>query len=151
MPTYRISIGSNVSPEKNIPECLRRLKNEFPVIRFSSIYETPPFGPAGDINFWNLACAIETDLTHDELRQRMTIIEKEFGRKHDLEDKFAPRTMDLDILPKPGYQEQAFVIIPIAEIDPDGIDALSKRSFKDIAEDLEEDAKAFKRIDLTKA
>jgi len=144
--TYYISIGSNINPEIHIPECIKRLRHEFKQLDISAIYETPPFGPAGDANFWNLACRIKTELTDQEIREKMHAIETDFGRKHNSQDKFAPRTLDLDVLPKEGYQKQAFVMVPLAEIDSDAIDSLSRKTFGELAALLEEDAKKFKKI-----
>lgn len=59
MPTYYLSIGSNVRPNENIPRCLDVLKKELLVRKVSTIYETNPVGPAGNQNFWNLAVSIE--------------------------------------------------------------------------------------------
>jgi 7,8-dihydro-6-hydroxymethylpterin-pyrophosphokinase len=54
--------------------------------------------------------------------QALLPIETELGRRRSA-DKFAPRTIDLDIVIFDGqscddkYWEQAFVVVPLAEID----------------------------------
>ena len=136
MKTVFLSIGSNLSPQKNIPACLEILKKKFSVKKISSIYETEPVGPAGDREFWNLAAAIETDSDLKTLGSALRRVEEKLGRRRDGTDKFAARTIDLDILPQPGYQRQAFIMIPLAEIAPEEIDTESGKTFREIAEGL---------------
>jgi 2-amino-4-hydroxy-6-hydroxymethyldihydropteridine diphosphokinase len=136
MSTFFLSLGSNIRPEKNIPVCLERLKKKFHVKQISSIYETKPVGAAKGGNFWNLAAAIETDLDQETLSRELRQIENALGRKRDPRDKYAPRTIDIDLLPQPGYQKQAFIMIPLAEIAPKEIDPESGRSIADLANTL---------------
>lgn len=146
MNTFYVSIGSNVDPEKNVPACIERLRGLFKDIRISPVYETPPFGPAGNVNFWNAACRIRTALDETQMRSEMQKLETVFGRRHDENDKFAPRTLDLDILPKEGYQKQAFVIVPLADIDPEGHDPQTQKTFMELARGLHYDAAKFRKI-----
>ena len=146
---YYISIGSNIRPEIHIPECINRLRREFKQLNISSVYETPPFGPAGDVNFWNLACCVKSELSEKEIREKMHTIETDFGREHRTQNKFAPRILDLDVLPKEGYQKQAFVMIPLAEINSRATDPLSGKTFGELAALLEEDARSFKKIKIS--
>lgn len=146
MNTFYVSVGSNVDPEKNVPACITHLRRQFKDIRISPVYETPPFGPAGNVNFWNAACRIDTVLSEAQMRGEMQKIESTFGRRHDENDKFAPRTLDLDILPKEGYQKQAFVIVPLADIDPEGRDPQTQKSFAELARELHYDAAKFRKV-----
>ena len=134
--TVFLSIGSNVQPQKNIPACLEILKKKFSVKKISSIYETEPVGPAGNRKFWNLAVGLETGLDLKMLAATLRQIEETLGRKHDPADKFAARTIDLDILPQPGYQNQAFIMIPLAEIAGGQRDEETGKTFGEIAEGL---------------
>jgi 7,8-dihydro-6-hydroxymethylpterin-pyrophosphokinase len=70
--------------------------------------------------------------------QVLVRIEVELGRKRT-EDKFAPRTMDIDIVLfddrscDDRYWEQAFVVIPLAEIYPTYKNPLTHESLAETA------------------
>lgn len=136
MTPYYLSLGSNIEPEKHIPACLDLLKEKFAVRKISTIYETAPVGPAGTQNFWNLAVKIESDLTPEEITQTLRKIEESLGRRRNPQNRFAPRTIDIDLLPFPDYEKQAFVMIPLAQIEPEGTDRKSQKTFAEIAKDL---------------
>ena len=146
MKTVFLSIGSNVEPEKNVPACLKLLKERFHVLKISTIYETDPVGPAGDKKFWNLAVAIETERQDEALRQELRKIEEALGRVRPSKNKFAPRTMDLDILPQADYQHQAFIMIPLAEIAPEEKDTETNLTFQELARPLEASAQSFRKV-----
>ena len=144
-PSFFLSVGSNVQPGKNIPASLAELRKHFKVRKISAVYETDPVGPAGDQKFWNLAVEIETALDRDGLRRQLAGIEARLGRIRS-GNKFAPRTLDLDILPAPGYQEQAFIMIPLAEIAPEAKDPESGKKFREIADGLKMQTDGFRKI-----
>ena len=126
-----LSIGSNIRPSKNIPACLKKLKENFRVRRTSSIYETSPVGPVGKKKFWNLAVQIETSFSKPEFLRRLRAIEKALGRRRTT-NRFAPRPIDIDLIlfrnwRRPGFEKLAFVLIPLAEIAP----RLKPEGFKD--------------------
>lgn len=129
-----LSIGSNIEPQKNIPLCLDLLRTRFRVLKESSIYETAPVGSAGMENFWNLAAKIEMELSREELIKKIRSIESALGRTRDPQNKFAPRTIDIDLLPETGFAELPFVMIPLAEIAPEQYDPDSGKLYREIAE-----------------
>ena len=139
-----LSLGSNIEPEKYIPAAIQLLKDNFKVLDVSSIYETDPVGPAGNLKFWNLAIALSTD-KEETLLPKIRSIESQLGRTRG-ENKFAPRTIDIDILPQPDYQKLAFIMIPLAEIAPKEKDPQTGKSFLELADKLREEAKSFRRI-----
>lgn len=136
MGPFFLSIGSNIEPEKNIPAALKLLRRKFPSIRFSSIYETDPVGPAGSFQFWNLAAVIDANLDPKHLAEALRSIEEALGRRRDAKHKYAPRTLDIDILPQADYEKQAFIMIPLAEIARQNRDTKTGRTYGEIAEDL---------------
>jgi 2-amino-4-hydroxy-6-hydroxymethyldihydropteridine diphosphokinase len=99
----------------------------------SSDYLTPPWGVTDQPAFVNLALVVETALTPRALLDRALRIEAEFGRDRAREQRWGPRTLDIDIiayddleidepgltLPHPRLFERAFVLAPLAEIAPD--------------------------------
>ena len=137
-----ISIGSNISPKKNIEKCLQLLKKEFEVIAQSPCYETEPYGYEKQPNFINLAVGIKTGLKPHELLKKIQEIENKLGRKRIF--RFSPRTIDLDILlynaeiieekdlvvPHKGLLERDFMLIPLLDIAPDVVHPIAKKKIK---------------------
>lgn len=99
----------------------------------SSDYLTPPWGEENQPPFINACIAIDTDLDAHALLFTLHKIEKKFGRDRAKEQRWGPRSLDLDllayddaeinqhglILPHPRLFERAFVLVPLAEIAPD--------------------------------
>jgi len=101
----------------------------------SSIYETEPVGVKAeyaDKRFLNAVLVIESSWPVEPWLARLAEIEDQLGRVRS-EDRFAPRTMDIDILyaggtcidsgglivPHPRWALRRFVVEPLAEIRPD--------------------------------
>ena len=135
---FFLSLGSNIEPEKNIPSCIESLKKNLSVKKISSIYETDPVGPAGPLKFWNAVVEIESEETRGTLIATVRRIEEGLGRRRNPSDKFAPRPIDIDILPQADYQRHAFIIIPLAEIAPDAHDEETGKIFRDLASEVSE-------------
>jgi 2-amino-4-hydroxy-6-hydroxymethyldihydropteridine diphosphokinase len=99
----------------------------------SSLYLTAPVGHLDQPDFVNAVALIETALAPRALLDELLAIERHFGRVRDIPN--GPRTLDLDILlygddvhddealtlPHPRMHERAFVLVPLAEIAPDGV------------------------------
>jgi 2-amino-4-hydroxy-6-hydroxymethyldihydropteridine diphosphokinase len=99
----------------------------------SSDYVTPPWGVEDQPPFVNLCIAVDTALTPQALLARAQAVERAFGRDRAGEQRWGPRTLDIDILtyddlvlnepeltlPHPRLFERAFVLVPLAEIAPD--------------------------------
>lgn len=125
-----LSLGSNIEREKNIAMALDALRKKFPEIRISPVYESEAVGFKGD-SFFNLIVAVETELTLSELSVYLKELENNHGRNRKAE-KFSPRTLDIDIvlfgqlvgnidgieLPRPELYFNAFVLQPLADLDP---------------------------------
>ena len=146
MSVYYLSIGSNIEPEKYIPACLKKLSAVWPQARFSTVYETDPVGPAGRSKFWNLAARIQSYETESQMRTALREIEAGLGRVRIPNERFAPRTIDIDILPQAGYQTQAFIMIPLAEIAPADLDLETGLNFETLANRVREQAEGFKAV-----
>ncbi len=96
----------------------------------SPVFETEPQGRRDQGWFLNCVIAIETDLDPAEILRRAQSVETSLGRKHVLH--WGPRTIDIDLLlvgdrilrtpelalPHPRLTERAFVLVPLAHLDP---------------------------------
>jgi 2-amino-4-hydroxy-6-hydroxymethyldihydropteridine diphosphokinase len=99
----------------------------------SSDYKTPPWGVEDQPPFVNCAIVVATELVPLALLHRAQAVERQFGRDRAHEQRWGPRTLDLDLiayddvvidtpeltLPHPRLFERAFVLVPLAEIDPE--------------------------------
>lgn len=99
----------------------------------SSDYRTPPWGVTDQPPFINCAIAVETALSPRALLDRALNVERALGRDRAQEQRWGPRTIDIDLLaygdlavdepgltlPHPRLLERAFVLVPLAEIVPD--------------------------------
>lgn len=99
----------------------------------SSDYRTVPWGVEDQPPFINLCIAVETTLTPRDLLVHTQAAERALGRDRAREQRWGPRTVDIDIiayddvtlddnsliLPHPRALERAFVLAPLAEIAPD--------------------------------
>lgn len=130
-----IGIGSNIAPRHAaIHAGVRRLNDHLAitVVRLSSIIETDPVGLAGQGPYLNAACELRTTLEPRALLAVMLDTERALGRDRSKEERWGPRTLDLDLLrfgdrtideegltvPHPRMHERAFVKIPLGEICP---------------------------------
>ncbi len=146
MSTVYIGIGSNLgSREHNCKTAIRHLiDNGIKVLKLSSMIETEPWGVKDQPKFINMAIQMETDLKPGELLLLLKKIERDIGRtpgKH-----WGPRVIDLDILlyddlviktpdleiPHPGIADRYFALKPLAEIAPELIHPVIKKSIKEL-------------------
>ena len=133
MPRAFIGVGSNIEPERNIRDALRRLAESVRIVSVSTFYQEPAIGRLEDPDFYNGVIAIETDLPPRILKNDLLRgIEAAVGRRRN-GDKYGPRPIDLDLLlygdvvlsspdltlPDPDIFKRAFIAIPLQEIEPD--------------------------------
>lgn len=139
MSQFYLSIGSNIEPQRNIPSAIQWIRKNFRRRKISSVYETEPSGPAGQPKFWNLAVLFESDLDSKMLKTKLRRFEKKLGRIRKAGNRFAPRTIDLDLLPEtltPAHRREDFIMIPLAEISPRAVDKTTRKTYRAIASPL---------------
>lgn len=142
-----ISIGSNLGDRIANCRAAARLISESPGIRLlkeSSLYENEPWGVKDQPAFINSVIEIETTLPPRELLVLLKSIETVIGRK--TAGRWGPREIDLDIIfygggivdeegmtiPHPYAHERIFVLLPLAEIAPDLIHPVFKKSVSEL-------------------
>lgn len=135
-----ISVGSNVDKEKHTKAGLQGMYQAFGELTLSSVFESESVGFEGN-NFYNLVVKASTKLSISEVCSVLKKIEEDNKRQRG-EQKFAPRTLDLDlllydyqvtthpvVLPRPEVLYNAFVLKPLAEIAADEVHPEVKRSY----------------------
>ena len=100
------------------------------VVAVSPVYETEPVGGPEQPEYLNAVVAVETDRTPRELLEIAKRLEDEAGRVPG--ERWGPRPLDVDVLlvgddevhepdlvvPHPRLYERAFVMVPLADLDP---------------------------------
>jgi 2-amino-4-hydroxy-6-hydroxymethyldihydropteridine diphosphokinase len=129
-----LSLGGNIGePEAAIRRSLRLIDADrlTRVVRVSSLYRTPPWGKLDQPDFYNAVAEVETMRSPRALLDLCLGIELTLKRTRT--ERFGPRTIDIDLLlygersvkedgleiPHPRMFVRAFVLVPIAEIEPD--------------------------------
>ena len=132
--TAFVGMGSNLGPRE---EHLRRAAETLAAVpgvtfrRMSAILETAPVGGPPQGPYLNAVAELEVALGPEALLEALRRIEEGAGRERGV--RWGPRTLDLDLLlygdaridrpglavPHPRMTERAFVLRPLAELDPD--------------------------------
>ena len=151
MPEALVALGSNVDPERHLPAAVRLLARLVDVRSVSSAWATPPVGPSGQPPFLNAAVLPATSLEPADLKARvLRQAERGLGRVRTA-DRFAPRTIDIDLLlwaPRlAGAPEAALVLdadlhrephlaVPAAELLPEWVHPATGEPLARLAERL---------------
>jgi len=142
-----LSIGSNLGDRlTNINQALVTIENhkDIMIMEESHIYETKPYGVVDQPNFLNMVVKIETSCMPEELLQRLKWIEHKIGRVQG--KRWGPRVVDLDILfynqlimeksnliiPHRDLHRRDFVLVPMAEIEPEFLHPVFNKDIKHI-------------------
>jgi len=127
-----LALGSNLGDRgENLCQALKAISEKVSITKTSSVYETPPWGYIDQPSFFNQVLSGNTSLKSTELLKFAKEIERKMGRKNNFQN--GPRLIDIDILlfgeqilkteflqiPHPRMLERGFVLLPLAEIEPD--------------------------------
>jgi 2-amino-4-hydroxy-6-hydroxymethyldihydropteridine diphosphokinase len=135
--TAFLGLGTNVGDRlETITSCLFVLDDTagIAVEDVSGVYETAPWGVEDQDPFLNAVVRVRTSLSPRALLEDCHRTEAAFGRDRDREERWGPRTLDIDLLlyddlvldepdlvvPHPRLAERAFVLVPLMEVDPGG-------------------------------
>ncbi len=130
-----VAIGSNLGDRMaNLREARRRIDASvgLRVLRASRIYETAAVGPPQP-DYLNAVLEVDACRSPRAHLQVLQAIESSLGRDRAREQRWGPRTLDLDLLwqgglrlslpglelPHPRIQERSFVLAPLCELAPD--------------------------------
>ena len=121
---FYLNLGSNINPDINLVEAIHLLAEYREIRKISQAWESKSVGASGP-NFLNACALYLSAFTEVQLKEHVIRpIETKLGRERK-KDKFIPRTIDIDIIlfdDQPyndKFWEEAFVIIPLAEIYPE--------------------------------
>jgi 2-amino-4-hydroxy-6-hydroxymethyldihydropteridine diphosphokinase len=148
--TVYLSLGSNLgNRQANLDMALKLLSERMRMGKVSSIYDTEPLGNVNQPRFLNLAAEVSTRLTPEGLLALTKGIERKMGRYSRSGE---PRIIDIDIvlygdtvldtpdlvIPHPKMAERSFVLMPLAEIAPDLVHPVLKKTIKELNQAIKE-------------
>lgn len=153
MSAFFLSLGSNLGDRKrNLEQIIDFLKKEkqISISKISPFYETEPWQAKDHPWYINICVGGETSLNSLDLLEKLQEIEKALGRDHT--KKLAPRVIDIDLLfydgitlesqaltlPHPRLSLRRFVLQPLADIAPDFLHPVLKKTVKELLEKCED-------------
>lgn len=131
-----LGLGSNLGDRRaNLEAAIESLDwGSVSVVARSGVYETDPVGgPPDSPPYLNMVIEARTSLVVEDLFERCQAVEIALGRARANEERWGPRTIDVDLLlfgtevvetaeltvPHPRMRERAFVLAPLVEIAPE--------------------------------
>ena len=133
--TAWLGLGGNIGdPVASMRSALAALDADpsVEVLAVSRLYRTPPWGKTDQDWFFNACAVMRTSLSPFDLLDLCLATERSLKRIRA--ERWGPRTIDIDVLfmngeqmetarltlPHPRMTERGFVMVPLADIVPDG-------------------------------
>jgi 2-amino-4-hydroxy-6-hydroxymethyldihydropteridine diphosphokinase len=127
-----ILLGTNLGDKMaNLKKAIVLIKSELcTIVLYSGIYKTAAWGNTNQDNFYNQVIEVNTELSANDLLQKLLQIETQMGRVRN--EKWEARIIDLDILyfnheiidtenlkiPHPYLHVRRFTLAPLVQIAP---------------------------------
>ena len=143
-------LGSNVGARLlNLERACNEIESKLgKITQRSSVYETAPWGNPDQEEFLNRIVKVDSFCQADQMMERIISIEKEMGRVRT--KKWEPRIIDIDILfyndeiisnenlivPHPGIHLRKFALMPLAELMPDYLHPVLKKSIAELLREV---------------
>jgi len=150
-----LNLGSNIEPQSNLPKSAHLLREYGEITAVSRVWESKSVGYDGP-NFLNACVLFLTKVQPADLKEQIIhSIESKLGRIRGA-DKNMPRTIDIDIIlfdeqpvMKREYWDQAFIVVPLAELLPDFFHPIQRESLARYSERLQHQVWIVPREDVS--
>ncbi len=167
-PTVYIGVGSNLAPTRHILQGVSLLRVRLCITGASRFYRNPAVHPCqrpeSQPPFVNGVIRARTPLPPGDLKRRVLCAVEEACGRVRTQDRYAPRTLDLDLLaygnlairtealelPDPDVFVHAFLAVPMAELAGSWIPPGAVHPMREIARRLDNDS-LVEEIALTRA
>ncbi len=159
--TVFLLLGSNIQPRLDYIENAVRLINKSlgEITRFSSVYESEPWGFEAPVAFLNQVVCVDTTFGPLELLKKTREIEQKNGRtSKSVKGNYTSRSLDIDILffddeiihlpeltiPHTHIADRRFTLFPLTEIAPEKIHPVLKRNCRQLLAECRDKGKVWK-------
>jgi 2-amino-4-hydroxy-6-hydroxymethyldihydropteridine diphosphokinase len=163
--TTYLSLGSNQGNKlKNLQLAVDQISSLIGKINgVSSVYKTKSWGFESN-DFLNICIAVSTNLSSKNLWEKILEIETSLGRKRKESSLYIDRIIDIDVLlfndeiifsdelfvPHKKMLDRKFVLVPLAEIAPEVIHPVKKKSIAICLENCTDDTLVNKITEVIK-
>ena len=144
MPEVFVAAGSNIDPLRHLRAALAGLERSYAPLTISPAYQNEAVGFEGE-DFVNLVVGFTTTDSLERVRTRLQEIETDCGRPRDA-PKWAPRSMDLDILlygddqrnepglivPRPDLVKRPYMLKPMSDLAPNVMHPTQRRTMGEL-------------------
>ncbi len=157
--TVYLGLGSNLGDRKgNLDKAIDYLSQRMRITAKSSIYDTEAMENREQPRFLNMVCQVQTIFKPHDILVLAKSIERKMGRQPNSHNE--PRPIDIDILfygdevidtpeltiPHASLPNRAFALVPMAEIAPNLVHPVSKKTINTMLAELEKGIQGVMKI-----